>query len=63
MNGARYLNVDKVPADPWGREYLYDPPGEDQKRPRVYTLGADGKVGGAGEDADVDSWTMRDGPR
>jgi general secretion pathway protein G len=46
-----------VPKDPWGREYLYVSPG--RVNPQGYdlqSLGADGKPGGAGDDADIVSW-------
>jgi general secretion pathway protein G len=46
-----------VPADPWGRPYLYVSPGE--RNPTSYdllSLGRDGKPGGTAEDADVASW-------
>ncbi|HEX3928129.1 MAG TPA: type II secretion system major pseudopilin GspG [Gemmatimonadales bacterium] len=46
-----------VPLDPWGVAYLYVAPG--QVNPNGYdleTLGADGKPGGTGEDADITSW-------
>ena len=46
-----------VPPDPWGRPYNYMAPG--QVNPQGYdllTLGADGKPGGDGEDADLTSW-------
>ncbi len=46
-----------VPPDPWGRPYNYMAPG--QVNPQGYdllTLGADGKPGGDGEDADITSW-------
>lgn len=49
-----YLKGDGVPNDPWGRPYRYRRPSE---RPRhdydLYTLGADDKPGGSGEDEDV----------
>jgi general secretion pathway protein G len=63
MNGNRYLNVKKLPLDPWGRPYLYDPPGVGNPKPRIYTLGADGKPGGTGEDADIDNMPAKDRPR
>jgi general secretion pathway protein G len=47
----------EVPNDPWGRPYVYRSPGE--VNPTGYdllSLGADGKLGGEGEDADVTSW-------
>ena len=46
-----------VPNDPWGRAYLYLFPG--QQNPNGYDLlsyGADGKLGGQGDDADILSW-------
>jgi general secretion pathway protein G len=46
-----------VPPDPWGAAYIYMAPG--QVNPNGYDLisfGADGKPGGAGEDADILSW-------
>lgn len=44
----------EVPDDPWGRPYAYRSPGE--RNPSAFdleTLGADGRVGGEGEDADL----------
>ena len=41
-----------VPADPWGRPYLYRVPGA-RGEYDVYSLGRDGKPGGSGEDADI----------
>lgn len=41
-----------LPNDPWGRPYLYKNPGR-HGSPDVYSLGADGKPGGEGEDADI----------
>ena len=41
-----------LPNDPWGRPYLYKNPGR-HGSPDVYSLGADGKAGGEGEDADI----------
>jgi hypothetical protein len=51
--GEAYL--EELPVDPWGRAYLYDPPKDEDSEPRVYTLGADGKVGGEGDDEDLDN--------
>ena len=49
-----YLKKD-VPADPWGRAYQYEAPGEHGEYD-LYSLGKDGQEGGDGEDADVLSW-------
>lgn len=46
-----------VPADPWGRQYIYRNPGERSKTGfDLSTLGRDGQTGGEDEDADVASW-------
>ena len=41
-----------VPADPWGRAYVYRVPGEKNEFD-LFSLGRDGKPGGTGEDADI----------
>ena len=54
----------ELPADPWGRTYLYLFPGERSsgsghetgQYPDIYTLGADGISGGAGQNADIGNW-------
>lgn len=46
------------PKDPWGNEYQYRNPG--QRNPSGYdlfSLGADGLVGGEGEDRDIGNWS------
>ena len=50
-----YLKGGTVPVDPWGRPYRYRSPGEHGEYD-VYSLGADGREGGTGDDADVTSW-------
>lgn len=51
-----YLRKD-VPLDPWGRPYTYVAPGvENPTSYDLYTMGRDGTVGGADEDADITSW-------
>jgi general secretion pathway protein G len=42
-----------VPADPWGKPYLYRIPGQNGRDYDLFTYGADGKPGGSGEDADI----------
>ena len=49
-----YLN--KIPKDTWGNEYFYKPP-ENASSYEVYSLGADAKEGGDGENADISSIT------
>lgn len=46
-----------VPLDPWGNAYVYVSPG--RVNPQSYDLlsyGADGRVGGEGDNADIVSW-------
>ncbi|MBX9813067.1 MAG: type II secretion system major pseudopilin GspG [Sphingomonas sp.] len=47
--------IKKLPKDPWGRDYLYASPGQHGAYD-IYTLGADGKPGGEGSDADIGNW-------
>lgn len=47
--------LDRIPKDPWGRPYIYQQPGQHGAFD-VSSLGADGKVGGDGEAADVGNW-------
>ena len=44
-----------VPADPWGRPYLYKSPGVHGEFD-LYSHGKDGQAGGTGDAADVTSW-------
>ena len=44
-----------MPMDPWRREYHYEAPSPPYPKPHVWSYGADGKLGGTGEDADIDS--------
>ncbi len=46
----------ELPADPWGRPYLYRYPSEQGDEPEVISLGADGQPGGDGINADIVSW-------
>ena len=53
QNWKPYL--EKLPNDPWGNPYQYLNPGV--KGPiDIMSLGADGKAGGEGKDADIGSW-------
>lgn len=47
----------KIPADPWGFEYIYISPGEHGPFD-LTSYGADGAEGGDGNDADVNSWEI-----
>jgi general secretion pathway protein G len=50
-----YLRKAKVPVDPWQQPYQYKFPGEHGNFD-LFSLGADLKEGGEGEDQDVVSW-------
>lgn len=47
--------LEKLPNDPWGNPYQYLNPGV-KGEVDVMSLGADGKTGGEGKDADIGSW-------
>jgi general secretion pathway protein G len=47
--------VDKLPADPWGRQYQFLNPGI-KGEIDVFSFGADGQPGGEGKNADIGSW-------
>jgi len=44
-----------VPADPWGRPYVYEQPGHNAEID-LMSFGRDGRQGGTGEDADIVNW-------
>jgi general secretion pathway protein G len=51
-----YLKRTTVPKDPWGNDYKYTSPG-DQNRPYdIVSMGGDGKDGGDGDGKDITSW-------
>ncbi|WP_137391665.1 type II secretion system major pseudopilin GspG [Rhodoligotrophos defluvii] len=50
-----YLKKADALVDPWGRAYEYRYPGKNGTFD-LFSLGADGKEGGDGEDQDVTSW-------
>lgn len=47
----------RVPKDPWGNEYKYISPGAHGKHD-IICYGRDGIAGGAGFDADIQSWEL-----
>jgi general secretion pathway protein G len=46
----------RVPKDPWGNEYHYKNPGDNNLPFTIFSYGADGREGGGGADADIFSW-------
>ena len=51
-NRSGYLK--KIPIDPWGNDYIYNVT-EDGYDYEIISLGADGKIGGEGINADINS--------
>ncbi len=49
--------VDRIPKDPWQRDYQYLQPGQNGTID-VYSLGADGQLGGEGQNADIGNWNL-----
>ena len=49
--------LERLPNDPWGTPYQYLNPGLHSEID-VMSLGADGRPGGEGVDADIGSWNM-----
>lgn len=49
--------IDKLPKDPWGGQYQYLSPGV-RGEVDIFSYGADGQPGGAGNDADIGSWDL-----
>ena len=52
--GGPYLKR-QLPADPWGRPYIYQQPGEHGELD-LSSLGSDGRPGGTGDAADISNW-------
>ena len=48
--------VKRLPDDPWGNPYHYAAPGREGRAFDIYSLGADGREGGEGDDADIGNW-------
>ena len=53
LNTRGYIK--NLPKDPWGNEYQYIIPGENGEYD-LFSMGADGDVGGEGLDADIGNW-------
>lgn len=50
-----YLKKKNLPLDPWGYSFHYRHPGEHGTYD-LYSLGADNREGGDGENQDINSW-------
>jgi general secretion pathway protein G len=53
--------LERATTDPWGRPYVYLNPARDRPY-EVICLGADGRQGGEGGDADLSNATLKDEP-
>jgi general secretion pathway protein G len=49
--------IDRLPTDPWGNAYQYLSPGQ-HGQIDLYSMGADGQLGGEGINADVTNWEL-----
>ncbi|OGW13027.1 MAG: type II secretion system protein GspG [Nitrospinae bacterium RIFCSPLOWO2_12_39_16] len=52
-----YLEVKKIPSDPWGNPYIYISPGLHGDYD-IVSYGADGVRGGEGFDKDIENWNI-----
>ena len=50
--------IDRLQQDPWGNDYQYLRPGRDGRDYDLYSLGADGRPGGEGANADIGNWNV-----
>jgi len=48
--------IETVSQDPWGNDYIYQTDGDSYY---IMSLGADGREGGTGKDADIDSRNLK----
>ena len=60
-DGSAYLDAEGPLDDPWGKPYGYEPPSPGSSKFRVFSLGADGKPGGEGDDRDIDNLLIKEG--
>lgn len=48
-----YIKGGKIPTDGWENDLQYVSPGQEGRKYDLFSLGADGKEGGEGQDADI----------
>jgi len=51
--------LEDVPKDPWGGDYIYRSPGDEERDYEIISYGADRKEGGEGVNADITSYTQK----
>ncbi|MEE8118758.1 MAG: type II secretion system major pseudopilin GspG [Gammaproteobacteria bacterium] len=49
--------IDRLPKDPWGNPYQYMSPGTHAEID-IFSLGADGQLGGTEVNADIGNWSL-----
>lgn len=54
---GKYKYLDRVPVDPWKRDYVYHNPGSHGPYD-IYSYGQDGLIGGTDLDADIGNWNL-----
>lgn len=58
-NSGGYMDGKEAPKDPWGREFIYRAPGDEEREYDIISLGADGAEGGEGANADIKSYELK----
>ncbi len=53
-----YLKPARIPKDPWGKDFIYLSPGNENREYDIISYGADNEPGGEGNNADIESWKM-----
>ena len=63
LASGRRKYLERVPEDPWGRDYQYDKGGYRSggtAKFDLYSYGVDGSEGGNDLDADIGNWNLRE---
>jgi len=54
-----YLKPARIPKDPWGQDYHFYSPGNENREYEIISYGPDGEPGGDGKSADIESWKIQ----
>ncbi|MFZ2289976.1 MAG: type II secretion system major pseudopilin GspG [Halopseudomonas yangmingensis] len=52
--------LERLQKDPWGNDYQYLRPGREDREFDLFSMGADGRPGGTGNNADIGNWELQD---
>ena len=55
--GVRFLAQETIPLDPWNNSYVYTLQGPNERA--IVSYGADGRSGGSGNEADINSANLK----